>query len=327
MIQHADFFRAVPDPPQRPCIDVGSSLFAVGSCFVENMTGKLRAYRSSLVDNPTGVLYNPLSITELLRRLETEDYISREEIFESDGQFRSYVTHTRLNRPTAASYLAEVQEKMSEAREALLSADVVMITLGTAMVWRLKESGAVVANCQKQPGTLFQRDLLSEAAVLEALKECCTRIKRLNSTARIIFTVSPVRYEKARPFLNSVSKGRLFSALEQIVDGEEYLYFPAYEILLDELREYRFFADDLVHPSSLAVQYIWERFIDTYGTERMRHFITLYEEIRRIKEHCTYTGQNRVEGVLREKIIKKIESLESSFPLSFAAERQFFGLS
>lgn len=326
MIGSGAFFRSVPNPKPLPLIDIDTPLLALGSCFVENMTNMLQRYKVPLVANPTGVLYNPLSIAELLSRLERGDLLTYNDIFEAQGEYRSYLTHTHLNRDSADEYLKVVNSNLSKARESLERATVVLVTLGSAMVWKLKSSGAVVANCQKQPGNLFERVLLSEVEVTDALQRCCQSIKQLNTQATIIFTVSPVRYEKARPFLNSVSKGRLFSGLEKLVNEIDIHYFPAYEVLIDELREYRFYAEDYVHPSSLAVTYIWERFLATFGTEQFSRFIPLYDEVRKIQCHCEHRGCRALEGQLLKSVTKKIAAVENTFSITLSEERDFFGL-
>lgn len=326
MIDAGSLFRQVPNPSPMEKLHIDRPVFAVGSCFVENMTEKLQNYRVPLCVNPSGVLYNPSSIADLLSRIVSNRFLESDEVFEADGLFRSYYTHTLLNQNSAEDYIETVNSRLSEACSVLETAEMVLITLGTALVWRLKESGAVVANCQKQPGNLFDRDLLTEEEVTTALQSICASIRDVNKSALILFTVSPVRYEKKKPFLNSVSKGRLFSALGQIVDEKDVCYFPAYEILMDELRDYRFYADDFVHPSPLAVSMIWERFITSYGTKEFLRYIPLYDEVLKMKQHIMGKGKEAMTESFLRSIEKKIESVEAAFSLKLAAERTFFGL-
>ena len=231
----------------------------IGSCFADAMGQRLAAAGFQVLDNPFGTLYNPASVAAAVERLDSAAPFTPEECVEMGagaGRVCSFAHHTRFARPTAEEFLAGANERLAADAAAWSACNKVIVTLGSAWVWRALElpGQPVVANCLKRPAREFARELLSVdacAAHLRAMVEA-------HPEKEFLFTVSPIRHLGDDAHENTLSKATLHLAVQQLPAA----YFPAYEILLDELRDYRFYAEDLVHPSPTAVQIIWERFLD-----------------------------------------------------------------
>lgn len=242
-------------------ISLSDRITVLGSCFADGMGARLSASGFSLSLNPFGTLYNPLSIADAVARMDSACAFTEANCVEMGagaGLICSFSHHTSFARAGRKEFLDNANSRLQECSEAWKASNKVIITLGTAFVWRLKESGRVVANCLKLPSALFSREMMSCDQVVSALEALVTA----HPEKQFIFTVSPIRHMSDGAHSNTLSKATLQLALDELTSRhpQQCCYFPAYEILLDELRDYRFFADDLVHPSSSAVEIIWERF-------------------------------------------------------------------
>ena len=231
-----------------------SHVLLIGSCFTDSIGQKMQAHGLQAVSNPTGVLYNPLSIVQSLNG------DLRIEIIEHDGLFHSMAHHSSFSGKDSEQVLRRCLQAQAELHQSLEQADMVFVTFGTAYVYF--RNGQVVANCHKLPEREFTRRRISEQEVVAAWRP----LIRTMADKHWVFTVSPIRHQRDTMHGNQLSKAVLLLAIEQLQQEfpEQVTYFPAYELLLDELRDYRFYADDLVHPSAAAVDYIWQRLCDTY---------------------------------------------------------------
>jgi len=262
----------IPKPPFT--ISHQDRLLLLGSCFADEMAGKLLANGFTVLANPFGALYNPASIAAMLLRCISERECK--EIFVgTDGIWHSWMHHSRFSAETKDELQARVSKATQETAAFLRTASVLIVTFGTAIIYRLKENGMLVANCHKQPDSLFQRERLTAYDIVDQWQMLLQLLHAVNPDLKLIFTVSPIRHKRDGLHVNQISKGILLQAVEEMVNGNmeivnskwsnsKYNYFPSYEIMLDELRDYRFYADDMVHPSPLAVEYIWQRFQQTY---------------------------------------------------------------
>ena len=256
----------IPKPSFQ--ISRGDKLLLLGSCFADEMGSKLTESGFQVVSNPFGTLYNPVSIAVMLLRCISEKTCT--EVFQdtATGIWHSWLHHSRFSATTQDELLQGVDAATRCTADYLRKANVLMVTFGTAIIYRLKETGMLVANCHKQPDNLFQRERLTAYDIVDQWQMLLHLLASVNPELKIIFTVSPIRHKRDGLHLNQISKGILLQAVEEMVNGPSsdghYSYFPSYEILLDELRDYRFYADDMVHPSPLAVEYIWQRFLQTY---------------------------------------------------------------
>ena len=250
--------------PERP-LGLDEPVCLLGSCFSDEMARKFSDAGFRVLANPFGTLYNPASIAAAVARLDDPVPFREEDcvpLGAGDGRIGSFFHHTSFARSTAAEFLETANARLAEAAGEWKRCGAVILTLGTARVWRALERPGrpVVANCLKRPAREFAHELLSV--------EECTRLLRgiveTHPQKRFILTVSPIRHLGEGAHVNSVSKATLHLALEGVLPLDNAGYFPAYEILTDELRDYRYYAEDLVHPSPTAVQIVWERFRDSF---------------------------------------------------------------
>ncbi len=240
-------------------------IVSFGSCFAEEMANRLSNLKFNVLANSFGILFHPLAIENALQRIQSKTFYQEEEIFNLDEIFFSWDHHSCFNSTSKEETLKNINESMLFACDFIEDADVVLITLGTSWIYKIKELELVVANCHKVPQKHFEKALLTEEQIIKSLHNSFSMIHQLAPNAEIVLTVSPVRHIKDGIIENNVSKARLLSAIYEISQHTENVnYFPSYELLMDDLRDYRFYADDLLHPSKQAVDYIWEKFSNTY---------------------------------------------------------------
>ena len=245
-------------------INYNSKILLLGSCFSTNIGQILESYSFNIVSNPFGVLYNPESIYNSVKLLTQEDLFTEKDIRQTNTTdknsaplYCSNYHHSTFRSESKSSFLENANSKLIEARAFFKESDTIIITLGTAWIFRENMSGAVVSNCHKRLATDFTRERLS----LERIVELLSSIMELCRDKSVIFTISPIRHIKDGLTDNNISKGLLLQGVERIIKSHDNsYYFPSYEIMLDELRDYRFYAEDLVHPSPVAIKYIFNRF-------------------------------------------------------------------
>jgi hypothetical protein len=258
------FSTAIEIRPSALQISDKDRILMLGSCFADEMAARMKASGLNVCANPFGTLYNPASIAAALERLESRTPFSEADCVEMGagaGKICSFSHHTSFARTSQSEFLEHANAELSAAADAWASSPILILTLGTALVWRLRENGRAVANCLKRPAAEFTHDMLTVAETAEYLRQ----ILALAGRRKVIFTVSPVRHPGEGMHRNSLSKATLLLGLDEALRGTDgAAYFPAYEIVLDELRDYRFFADDLCHPSKMAADYVWERFCDAF---------------------------------------------------------------
>ena len=267
--------------PQLPVqLSLGDRIMVLGSCFADSMGSRLAAAGFNVCVNPFGTLYNPVSICNSVARLTSGQPFTAADCVEMGagaGLVCSWSHHTSFARPTAEEFLQHANDSLAKASEFWKSANKVLITLGTAMVWKLVSSGDVVSNCLKRPAAEFSHEMLGVQQVGMLLQ----MLVEGNPDKEFIFTVSPIRHLGDGAHANTLSKATLHLALGRL----PVCYFPAYEILLDELRDYRYFAEDLVHPSKLAEDIIWERFVAAAVVPGDRSQLALNEKAARHSAH------------------------------------------
>lgn len=257
----------------------------IGSCFADEMGRRLMRDKFQVRTNPFGVLYNPMSIAaHLLRCVSLPDYASKShEFIEENGANRwlSWMHASEFSASNQEALVALLNATQQTASEWLRTCDLLIVTLGTAMVYRLKDSDMLVANCHKQPDGLFKRSRLSAYDIVDAWRPVLQLLRSVNPALKVLLTVSPIRHKRDGLHGNNLSKAELLLACDALCEEEGVSYFPSYELLMDELRDYRFYAPDMVHPSEQAADYIYERFTDTYVSR----------EEQRISERCRRVAQ------------------------------------
>lgn len=287
MDSHETLFRTPVEVPcwDKPMLASGFSLF-LGSCFAQQMGQRFLSYGLRAVCNPLGVVYNPESIA-----LQLQQAFQPEEaplpIFMADAEWRCWSADTMIGGPTEEACRRVMQGALALLRESILQADQVFITLGTNVCYRLKSNGMIVCNCHRVPQAQFEEDRLTLDECTEALRRIVDLIREHRPEARIVFTVSPYRYAKYGMHGSQLAKATLLLAVDQMCHeySDVVSYFPAYEIVMDELRDYRFYAEDMIHPSSVAVDYIWSRLVATAMGKQMQAYLKEYEPIRRFHLH------------------------------------------
>lgn len=278
--------------PSEWKIGCEDKILMLGSCFSDEIGEQMKQRYLSVICNPFGTLYNPLSIAQAIN-YKSSIINHQLPLVEHEGMWHSMAHHGSFSRPTKEEAEEAVKASIETMQKALNEATVVIVTFGTAWIYEMKDSewlsgsGAspVVGNCHKLPEKCFTRRRLTVEEIVAAWKPILEQYK----DKHWLFTVSPIRHIKDGLHENQLSKATLLQALDKMVNGKwingKLHYFPSYEIVLDELRDYRFYADDLVHPSSMAVSYIWERFVDTYCTPQTKNELVLQHKRWKHEHH------------------------------------------
>jgi hypothetical protein len=240
-------------------------VLTMGSCFADSIGARLATHKVETRVNPFGTIFQPLALARLLRAAAGEEVDWQQHLVQARGRWQSYDLHGSVGADSPVELLQYIQEAVRQTGEFLRNTDLVLLTLGTAWAYRLRETGELVSNCHKQPADLFVRELLTPDEIINALAETHAYLRRINPDLRFVLTVSPVRHLKDTLPLNSVSKSVLRVATHIVSDLlPGVAYFPAFELLTDDLRDYRFYAADMLHPSEVAEDYIWDKFARTY---------------------------------------------------------------
>ncbi|MDO4180151.1 MAG: GSCFA domain-containing protein [Bacteroidales bacterium] len=309
-------FRTQVELPEKETeIRHSDRMMLFGSCFAENI-GKLLVENKFRCDvNPFGILYNPLSVSEAIRRILSGRLYRSDELFASGGKWHSFMHHSVFSGDSAEECLEHINSRLGQASVALPRLDWLIITWGTAWVYIRKETGVVVGNCHKQPDRLFERRLLSVDEIVETYAGLLAEVRRINPRVKVLFTVSPIRHVKDGMHGNQISKSVLMLAVDALQHRcKDCYYFPSYEIMMDELRDYRFYADDMVHPSSMAVGYLWECFDKTYFGTETRQAIKGWEEIKKALGHKPFDAHSDAYRKFLTQIVLKIDQLKEKFP-------------
>ncbi len=299
-------------------IEYSSRIFAAGSCFAENIAERMRRAKFDVTSNPTGILFNPASIADALSRFAAGRSYCESELVEADGKWFSYDAHTSLDGHSKEKALSKLDEAAAVGHEKLTAADTVMLTFGTAWIYALDETGAVVANCHKRPQSLFTRRRLSAGEIVGIYAPLMDGILKDKHT---IITVSPVRHTADGLEGNSASKAVLRIAAEELATAYPNVeYFPSFEIMNDDLRDYRFYGEDLVHPTKQAVEYIWEQFAKAALSDKARQLLPKAEQIVAAARHRPFDSASEA---YRDFCRKTVESMDSMPEIDFSAERDF----
>lgn len=286
-----------------------------GSCFAENIGNLLVENKFSCDVNPFGILYNPLSVSQALRQILSGKRYEESDLFYSGGLWHSWMHHSDFSAPSPEEGLALINTRLVKANEELVKANWLVVTFGTSYVYVHQETQEVVGNCHKQPEKTFKRFRLNVSTIVEEWQDVLSKLRERNPDLKVLFTVSPIRHEKDGMHGNQLSKATLLLAIDEICRlCPECHYFPSYEILLDELRDYRFYADDMLHPSRMAVEYIWECFSKCYFSAETKAVMKEWQEVRRGLEHKPYHPESEAYRTFLSQIVLKIARMKEKFP-------------
>ena len=288
----------------------------LGSCFAENIGARLESERFNVDINPFGTLYNPSSIAEALRMLANHKEFNLCDLFEHEGAFHSFSHHSRFSSTSANDCLEKINSRIYKSSTLLKSATILVITFGTSFVYRLKGDGRIVANCHKLPERMFERERLSTDEIVTDWMRLLDELWAVNGDLKIIFTVSPIRHWRDGAHENQLSKATLLLALDELQKHypNRIGYFPAYEIMMDELRDYRFYADDMIHPSPLAIDYIWQKFSDCFLSKETKNLLTEWSEIKKALQHKPFRPQSEAYKQFMFQTLLKMARLNDKFP-------------
>jgi hypothetical protein len=294
----------------------------IGSCFSEHIGRYFERYKFDICINPFGQQYNPYSIANALSRLLAPVPYSAADLVQQDGLFHSYDHHGDFSGASSEETLEEINSSLSKAAERLNGTTALFLTFGTAHYFQLKETGKVVSNCHKVPGTHFDFELMKPETIAEEIEKSLMILWQKNPSLKVVLTVSPVRYFAFGHFENSVSKGHLFTAIHALTEKYPQLYyFPAYEFVMDDLRDYRFFADDMLHPSAQAIAYVWEAIAHTLLPLFTQNLLKEIDAIVSAANHRPRNPNGDAHRKFADTTIKKIEKLEGEYGLDMAAEK------
>jgi len=250
---------------QNPPINYSSKVLLLGSCFAQNMGEKLEYYKFQQCTNPFGILFHPVAIEKLIARAVNQNWFTSKDVFLQNEQWHCFLAHSKLSNTSEEDLISALNSALEKLRFSLLEASHVVFTFGTAWVYKHLEKDTIVANCHKVPQKEFVKQLLSPDDVSDVLLGIETKLRTINPTCSIINTVSPVRHIKDGLIENSRSKAHLIAGVQEIVSPDKFnYYFPSHEIMMDELRDYRYYKEDLIHPNQTAIAIIWNAFTGSW---------------------------------------------------------------
>ncbi len=309
-ISHVDFI-----PPEWRLR--GHGIFFAGSCFAEYLYKEFEALGLKAATSAFGNIYNPESLSKAVGILcGKESFIEAGECIKTTEGYRHFMFDSSLHAETAENLAKKINNRLKEGRRFIEEAEAAVLTLGTSFVFRLKD-GNSVNNCHKLPADNFTRTSLTPETAAEALDQAVLNLQKINPEIKIILTLSPVRHLRDKPTENSFSKAVLRCAIESVVVSRQdhnIFYFPSYEIMLDEMRDYRWYADDLCHPSEQAVSYIISRFIAGLYDERFKTFLSSWLKVQRDLSHRPFNPDSEDYKKFREKALLRQEQLRAEFP-------------
>ncbi|RZS97231.1 GSCFA domain-containing protein [Cecembia calidifontis] len=306
-------------PEGRPKISHQSKLFSIGSCFSTVMGDKLTERKFYVLNNPFGTLFNPISIAQVMEDSILEMPVNSDLILVRDGLHLYFGMHSDIVAYSKESLVRLIQKKQAQAKQVLESATHLLITFGTSWVYEFGSQGQIVANCHKQPSGLFEKRLLTPDEIQKAFVSFFNLFREFNSKATVLLTVSPVRHTKDGIPENQLSKSILRLAAHNLSEAYDFVhYFPSYEIMMDELRDYRFYKDDLIHPTPQAEDYIWERFKQAWVDPKSYPLIQEFEGIKRDLDHKPFNPESPSHQKFLDNLQKKLDKYSKDF--DFAKE-------
>lgn len=309
-----NFSTPIPLRQSKFLIDYNSKIISLGSCFAENIGEKLNYFKFRNITNPFGIIFNPISIEKLVERAVMKNYFTEKDLFYHNERWHCFEIHSDLSNNSQPEFLEKLNKLLEEFILQIQSSTIFIITYGTSWIYRNLNDNKVVANCHKMPQNQFTKELLSVENILKSIQNTIFLIQSVNSNAQFIFTISPVRHIKDGFFENNVSKAHLFSAIFESVKNENVSYFPSYEILMDELRDYRFYKNDMLHPSETAIAYIWDKFKNSFINPTVFSTINDVEVIQKGLEHKAFNPDSESHQLFLSQLQSKINLLQQHFP-------------
>jgi hypothetical protein len=303
-------------------IDLKSSIVTIGSCFAQNMHTALSNDKFNVYHNPFGTLYNPVSISQLLNATLNNLKLDKSLFISRDAMSVHYHYHSDFKASSVTGLQNRYEQYNNALRSQLVNGNVLIITLGTASIFRHTTYDCIVTNCHKQASSLFERNMLSIHQIKEALTACLTSLFNLNSTVKVILTVSPVRHVRDNLITNSLSKARLITACHYMASEIDRIdYFPSYEIMVDDLRDYRYYQKDLIHPNEIALEYIYDLFQQRYFDAHLSQTLLEIRKIRSGLKHKPFNPNSEQYHKFLADLLDKCEQYEQTIELDYSEEK------
>lgn len=319
-----DFRLELKVKPLPKQLQLGEHTLLIGSCFTEHMARYLGQHRFSVLENPHGILFNPASIAHAMNDYITNKQYGHEDLFFHEGLWQSWHHHGRFAALQPEAALDAINNSIGQAHHFLQKANWLMVTLGSAYVYKLKpespykplSSNRVVANCHKVSAACFEHSLMGLPACVDTLQALVAGARAFNPSLKIIFTISPVRHYREGLVENNRSKATLHLAVAQITEQfSDVFYFPAYELIIDDLRDYRFFAEDMVHPNYLATQYVWEKFCEACIHPKSAGYLESIAKITRAMQHRARQPNSPQHAQFLQSMLQQTLLLQQALPM------------
>lgn len=313
-------------PPSKSKINYNTPVMFIGSCFASEIGSKMAEGKMKVLSNPSGMVYNPVSAANTIRIIIENREFTEKDLYIYRGTSLSFYHYTDFESVNSSALLNKINSVTDRSHKFLKHARFLFITFGTARIYRFKESGEIVSNCHKLPGNLFSSELLEKEEIVRNWTDVFNHLHQFNNDLQVIFTISPVRHWKDGAHGNQVSKSVLFLSVEELLKNRSVEgYFPAYELLMDDLRDYRYYADDMLHPSQMAIDYIWKAFSDCYITPETRQQWKEAQGITKAKNHRILSESASGKNEFAKNMLAKISAIENKIPgIDLAVERSYF---
>lgn len=313
------FRTQIPISKSNNPIDYNSRVLSVGSCFAENMAQKFDYFKFQNETNPFGIIFNPVSIEKIFNRVCKQEWFTEKDVFFHNERWHSFEVHSDLSNADREELLETLNKAITETNKQLKEATHLIITFGTSWIYGNIEKNEIVANCHKVPQKQFLKELLSVDIIEKSIQNTIASIQDLNPNINFIFTVSPVRHIKDGFVENQLSKSHLFTALHKVlkIHNSQFTihnYFPSYEIMMDELRDYRFYNEDMLHPNSIAIDYIWKLFSENYISQESFLVMQEVDEIQKSLRHRSFNPESDQHQKFLIKLQQKINLLGEKLP-------------
>ncbi|MGV6846538.1 MAG: GSCFA domain-containing protein [Lutibacter sp.] len=303
--------------PEKKQISYDSQVLFLGSCFSENIAHKMDYFKFPTLCNPFGILYNPVAINSIVSRIITLDYFSENDVFQFLEKWQSFEVHSTMSHPLKNALISNLNNQLNHTHHFIKKSSHLFITLGTSWVYRHINTNKIVGNCHKIPQREFNKELLNISAITDSLQNLIQSVKSINKSIQIIFTVSPIRHLKDGFTENTLSKSHLITAIHQLTNQKSIFYFPSYEILLDDLRDYRFYAKDLVHPNDLAIEYIWEQFKNVWLTTSSFNIMKKVDSVQKAIAHKPFNPKSKKHQLFLDELAIKKQVLKEKYQIQF----------
>lgn len=312
--------------PSQDKITHNDQVMFIGSCFASSIGSQMEMGHIPVMINPAGAVFNPVSVSNTLDTITEQREFLLEDLHFHDGTWLSFYHYTDFSSKDPAIVLEKINRRSKEAFDFLKNARFLFVTFGTARVYRWKETGLIVSNCHKIPSGQFETHMLTIDEIVTLWTEQLDKLQSLFPKLHVVFTISPVRHWKDGAHGNQVSKSVLFLAVEELLKHKiDPKYFPAYELVMDDLRDYRFYSEDMLHPSSSAINYIWEAFTGCYLDSKT---IRTWNEVVKITKACNHRFNTDSDTKIKnfaERILKQISEIKDKFPaIDLSREQNYF---